>query len=101
MPWAERCQFNQARSQDRWALGAPTYARQDRRPSPKAGPEARMLDSARLDELLLQWETALESGCLISPEELCANWPEALPELQRRIGQLQQLAPVLALDGPT
>jgi WD40 repeat protein/tRNA A-37 threonylcarbamoyl transferase component Bud32 len=49
----------------------------------------------RLEELLLRWEELHEQGRPVTPEKLCADCPELLDELRRRIQILQALNPVL------
>jgi hypothetical protein len=44
-----------------------------------------------LNELLLEWEERRDAGRPVSPEELCRNAPELLPELQKRIKALQSM----------
>jgi Protein kinase domain len=62
--------------------------------------ETLMTDDTRLANLLLEWETALERGEPVSPEELCRDWPEGLDELRQRVRRLRTLAPVLSLEEP-
>jgi serine/threonine-protein kinase len=45
-----------------------------------------------LEELLLEWEDARESGRAVSPEELCAGAPELLDEVRRRVTLLEGFA---------
>ena len=51
-----------------------------------------MSDATRLAELLLQWEDALEGGNPVTPEELCADWPEGLDELRRHTAEVERLS---------
>ena len=44
--------------------------------------------AAVMEDLLDRWEEARENGRTISPEELCGSYPDLLPEVRRRIGQL-------------
>ena len=48
----------------------------------------------RLEELLLEWEERREAGQARSAEELCADHPELLGELERRIALLQEFAQI-------
>src|SRR5579885_2871646 len=57
-----------------------------------------MPDAVHLEDLLLRWEEARERGQAISPEELCRDHPELLPELRRRIQALRLLDPILAMS---
>ena len=44
---------------------------------------------SKIDELLVDWEIARQEGRPITPEELCRECPELLPEL---VAQIEQLA---------
>jgi tetratricopeptide (TPR) repeat protein len=48
-------------------------------------PERTSLAEALLSELLLIWEERKDAGDFITPETLCRDCPELLPELKRRI----------------
>ena len=47
-----------------------------------------MTDRPNIDDLLLLWEDSLAQGKEMSPEEICRNCPELLPEIRRRIQAL-------------
>jgi len=49
-----------------------------------------------IDELLERWEDAHEAGLRISPEDLCRDHPDLLPEIRRQIGVLQTMDRQLA-----
>jgi serine/threonine-protein kinase len=55
---------------------------------------------SRLQELLLEWEERREAGQPVSAEDLCADCPDLLPELRRRIAQLEQFPTVEEAEGP-
>ncbi len=57
-----------------------------------------MSEDDRLEDLLMRWEAARSADQPVLPETLCADWPEGLPEVRRRIALLQKLGPVLALE---
>ncbi|MBI1313498.1 protein kinase [bacterium] len=44
-----------------------------------------MLGDARVDQIVAQWEELLGQGQYVPPEELCADCPELLREVQQRI----------------
>src|SRR5687767_6256406 len=44
-----------------------------------------MADQDRVCALHLQWEERWDAGECLSPEELCRDCPELLPELKRQI----------------
>lgn len=44
-----------------------------------------------LEDLLDEWEDRYAAGDPISLEELCADCPELLPEMQRRVAAIQQM----------
>jgi serine/threonine protein kinase/tetratricopeptide (TPR) repeat protein len=50
-------------------------------------------------ELLLRWEDAREAGQPMTAEELCDDCPEMVPEVKRRIADLQGMVPVVAGTG--
>src|SRR5438552_497546 len=50
-----------------------------------------MAAETRLDELRLRWEELRDQGFPVSPEELCADSPELLPELKRQVHELEAL----------
>lgn len=47
-----------------------------------------MLDTSRIEQLVAQWESLMEQGHPIPVEELCADCPELLPEVRKRIEEL-------------
>jgi hypothetical protein len=55
-----------------------------------------MPSQSRVGELLLRWEELREQGQPASPEDLCRDCPEQLPELRRLIQALQAMEPALA-----
>jgi serine/threonine protein kinase len=61
-------------------------------------PEIGMPQDARVHDLLLRWEEARQEGQALSPEELCADWPDGLGELRRCTALLRRLDPVLDLE---
>lgn len=50
-----------------------------------------MTDRPNIDDLLLLWEDSLAQGKELSPEELCQDWPDLLPEIRRRIQALKAM----------
>lgn len=46
---------------------------------------------SRVDEIVQQWERLLVDGQFIPAEELCADCPELVSEVERHIGQLVEL----------
>src|SRR6516164_4311014 len=56
---------------------------------------------AQLSDLLMQWEERKLHGQGTSLEELCAQMPELMDELQRRIRALEALDAVLDLTDGT
>jgi mono/diheme cytochrome c family protein len=52
-----------------------------------------------IDELMLRWEAARQQGRVLSPEELCAEWPELKDELRRRIQAVQEMEQVFGFHG--
>lgn len=50
-----------------------------------------MTDDSRLAELLDEWEDAQEEGREVTPEQLCADCPELLDEVKRRIQALREI----------
>src|SRR5947209_4724444 len=54
---------------------------------------------ARISELLLRWEDARKQGQALMPEEICADCPELLEEVQRRI-QNTRVLDALRADEP-
>lgn len=58
-----------------------------------------MANQERLNDLLLEWEDRRDAGRPISPEELCRDAPDLLPELQKRIKALQSMDGMLEGDG--
>ncbi|HZT80979.1 MAG TPA: protein kinase [Gemmataceae bacterium] len=57
-----------------------------------------MSDTVRLSELLLRWEEGQEKGQPPSLSELCADCPEVLPELRRRVRALAAINAALGAD---
>ena len=53
--------------------------------------------SPALPDLLIEWDRRQREGTPVTPEELCAGRPEALTELQRRIGRLETCDRILGL----
>jgi serine/threonine-protein kinase len=49
-------------------------------------------------DLLLRWEERCERGEMLSPEELCRDCPELLPEVRQRIRELQAVPPPSTRD---
>src|SRR5690349_18028332 len=49
----------------------------------------------RILELLSRWEDLRERGQTPTPEELCRECPDLLPEVKRRVEHLQRLTPSL------
>jgi hypothetical protein len=56
-----------------------------------------MTRETQLDELLLRWEECRQKGKSTTAEELCADCPELLEELKKRISALGALDRVLAV----
>jgi serine/threonine protein kinase len=57
-----------------------------------------MSGDTRVEQLVAQWHELLDQGQFIPPEELCADCPELLPELQQHIDSFEpQLAEVTAV----
>lgn len=50
-----------------------------------------MTDRPDVIDLLLLWEDSLAQGEDMSPEEVCKDWPDLLPEVRRRIQQLKAM----------
>jgi serine/threonine-protein kinase len=48
--------------------------------------------NTRVLDLLLRWEEGREQGQSLTPEELCRDCPELLPEVRQRLQQLHSLA---------
>jgi tRNA A-37 threonylcarbamoyl transferase component Bud32 len=66
-----------------------------------------MTDESRLLDLVVRWEELREAGESVTPEELCAECPELVEELRKRIQALAAVERVLdvgetqpMLDGP-
>jgi serine/threonine-protein kinase len=55
-------------------------------------------DPNLLSQLLARWEEARELGESVSPEDLCAEHPELLPEVRRKIDALRALDSVLRTE---
>lgn len=53
--------------------------------------------SPAVAELLLEWDRRQRNGPPVTPEELCAQRPEELDELRRRIGRLETCDRILGL----
>jgi serine/threonine-protein kinase len=51
-------------------------------------------------DLLLRWEEGCERGEALSPEELCRDCPELLPEVRQRIRELREVPPSSTFDLP-
>jgi serine/threonine protein kinase len=60
-----------------------------------------MPDMSRVDELLLEWESAWRSGRPVTPEQLCPDWPEGQAELRRRADLLRKFDAFSAGATPT
>ncbi len=54
-----------------------------------------------IEDLLSIWEQRLEVGQEITPEELCRDCPDLLPEVQRQIRAMRALQPVESYFGRT
>lgn len=48
-------------------------------------------DAKQLDDLLLRWEETYENGTELSPEELCQDQTQWIPEVSRRIEALKSI----------
>ncbi|MGF1583387.1 MAG: protein kinase [Gemmataceae bacterium] len=55
-----------------------------------------MKDSEHADELVFHWQQAQDNGQRITPEELCRERPELLPEVKKAIEGLQFLESMMA-----
>jgi serine/threonine protein kinase len=55
--------------------------------------------AAQLDELLLRWQEGRQQGRLGPADELCADCPELVEDLRRRIAALEAMEAVLGLRG--
>ncbi len=54
-----------------------------------------------VDDYLAQWEECRERGAAISPQDLCADWPEGRAEVARLAGLLEACDRLLAVEeGP-
>src|SRR4051794_39450919 len=51
--------------------------------------------SVQVGDLLLAWEEARDEGRAVSPEQLCRDRPDLLPELKKQIAALEQINPWL------
>jgi hypothetical protein len=60
-----------------------------------------MPDWSRVEDLLLEWESAWRAGREVTPEELCPDWPEGQAELRRRAASLRKFEGAFALDEAT
>jgi hypothetical protein len=56
--------------------------------------EEAMSKAGDLNELLSRWVQARAQGRVLSAEELCAEQPDLLVPLQRRIAEMQKLEPL-------
>src|SRR5438046_3025607 len=54
-----------------------------------------------IDDLLLQWQEAVECGRACSAEQLCAGRPDLLEPVRERIAALEAMHALLGLDGST
>jgi serine/threonine-protein kinase len=52
-------------------------------------------------ELLIRWQEARERGQPLTPEELCRDYPELLPELRREIALLEHVDRLRGGDEPS
>jgi hypothetical protein len=59
-----------------------------------------MSDDERIDELMLRWEAARHEGKNPRPEELCAENPQLITALRRRIRAVQTMERVLGVKQP-
>ena len=59
-----------------------------------------MPSAERLLELLERWEEQQRQGQDVSPQELCADFPELQPELEQAISKLKKADPLLDLVTP-
>jgi len=50
-----------------------------------------MTDRPNIDDLLLLWEDSLAQGKELSPEELCGDWQDLVPEIRQRIQALKAM----------
>lgn len=57
-------------------------------------------DSNRIDDLLDQWEDALDAGEELSADALCAEQPHLLPELEKKIAILRRMNATFAEETP-
>jgi WD40 repeat protein/serine/threonine protein kinase len=55
-----------------------------------------MVNAGRIDELLLEWESAWRAGRPVEPEKLCPDWPEGQAELRRRAELLRKFDTVFS-----
>ena len=59
-----------------------------------------MKTSRQIQDLLVQWEDALQSGQEVSAKELCHEHPELLPELREKIELLKSMYQALGVSDP-
>jgi eukaryotic-like serine/threonine-protein kinase len=59
-----------------------------------------MSPDGNIDEILLRWDELRQQGQPPTAEDLCRHYPEALPEVQRRIAALQAIYQVVNDDLP-
>ncbi len=72
----------------------------DERPA-RAGPrERRMNHEALLDELLSRWQERQARGQDVTAADLCADCPDLLPEVRRRLDALQRMENLAASADP-
>jgi serine/threonine-protein kinase len=77
---------------DGWYHRTPTL------PYPLPGRLLPMTSARTITELLLRWDSLREQGQDITPEELCREHPELLPEVRRRLEALRAMYQALG-DG--
>lgn len=54
-----------------------------------------MASSDEISELMLRWEAARQEGQLLTPEEICADFPDALPEVRRQTRAVTEMEHLL------
>src|SRR5262249_4658194 len=59
-----------------------------------------MPDSDIIDELMLRWEAARQEGQNPRPEEFCAEHPQLITEVRKRIKAVQTMEQVLGIHQP-
>lgn len=50
-----------------------------------------MVDNTRLSELLSRWEQLGKDGRSVTPEEMCHDCPDLLPEFKQHVAKLQAM----------